>query len=1354
MAGSSALSRHAPGKPDNWVIDLTEDSDDEVAEIDPWTLPSFKPAIKREQSEQPVKVVDPSSAVPTEPVDEFEVFKNSECHTDDTSIPSEQASKHELAPGDGNDGNTAESSVKPDLPGQDNSYATTTQSQQGNDPNQNCDIATPAEHIFDRVAPASGEDNTAHTTQAFENDWLVLDNEDATTSEQQPGAGQLVVNNDVTTASEQPSGDSLVIQEAPDALTNQQCFGPGISVLNNEDAPAVDEMFEFDPSTIPEDTSTDHEQPTEFELPVLNDVHIEDFAALQAFTENSANFDGDVDLGNEEDAAEPAPLPAGGSQPVNGDVEMLDWNNELDENYKTANEENENKKAAFACLKKEFERKKSRDEVTQEEEIRFAAAEAAEQARLRDFERSQMEVEEAVEASNLPLGYEEEDTLFIPEVPDLPEHPQPKKRAGPKPKNRINAKELREAMSAGLEAGQANGKKPKRKTQNDGGQPRKRRQNPGPKKQPNKRGRKGGSKPNLTNLQSLGRTNVVDAARANADRPDMPTFTSKDKSKALNELIASIPTADQNSHSSERNAILEATKKFKGGGRGAVRSDGQGGWKLRGMESSLYHHQLLGAAFLCDRERSDAKPFGGMVCDEMGFGKTIQMIANMLEGKPDEGSPFKTTLIVAPPSLVHQWMVEMDKHVKDNALGRILRYHRDSRLISNDVVSDLQAYDVIVTTYGEVQRSYPMTDPPKHLSSEVKKNEWWKNFYLEHCGPLHKIKFHRIVLDEAHAIKNHTSKTSVAVRALTGTFRWAITGTPIMNYIEELYPYFSFLKVPHTGDYPTFCHNYCDNRSTREPVDMGRIHNILRAIMLRRTHVDSLFNAPIVKLPGISHTTHLVEFNSVERAIYNLVKRRYIHQINSYSASGELTANYRNVLSMLLRLRMLCSHIFLCQEALKQMFVAADIETLWRVTSKEVETADQDAPRVSTLVALRKMLQAKDNTIMTCQTKEGVQSVAATPEADTNDDLSTGAAFALTFKFRRFLRTLTESNTWAELHVRSMCAKCRLPPDEPMCTSCFHVYCKECLAAMDFERQQREEEKIACIECGAHFEETSPCSGLQELGFNSNEVAQRVEKLKTKRSKAAKNKSSTAAVRRGSASHSQTPAGEDDDELNEPPDWIEHGQVLSSAKLTATKAAILNWQEKNPREKIIIYTQFLGLCRILARMCDTEKWGYVSFNGKMTLEAREKAIENFRDKESISIMICSLRAGGIGLNLTMASKVIILDLWFNSSVEAQAYCRAFRIGQDKKVEVVRFAVKDSIDEDLIKMQDRKDVEVSGAIGPDSHGKRATIQQLLELFGSVQEEDDGQNEFILMEDEGESDDDENVDMSERLPPRPF
>lgn len=94
-------------------------------------------------------------------------------------------------------------------------------------------------------------------------------------------------------------------------------------------------------------------------------------------------------------------------------------------------------------------------------------------------------------------------------------------------------------------------------------------------------------------------------------------------------------------------------------------------------------------------------------------------------------------------------MHEMDKHVKGDALGRILRYHSGSRISSNNILADLMHYDVILTTYSEVQKGYPMPEPPKHLASEDKKNEWWAKFYRENVGPLHRIKFHRIVLDEA-----------------------------------------------------------------------------------------------------------------------------------------------------------------------------------------------------------------------------------------------------------------------------------------------------------------------------------------------------------------------------------------------------------------------------------------------------------------------------------------------------------------------------------------------------------------------------------------------------------------------------
>ncbi|EXJ93368.1 hypothetical protein A1O1_01760 [Capronia coronata CBS 617.96] len=1033
-----------------------------------------------------------------------------------------------------------------------------------------------------------------------------------------------------------------------------------------------------------------------------------------------------------------------------GDFDMQEWDSVQDPDPAF---ENVLAIAAFARRQEDYERKRSLGLANTVDDIQFAADQAAEQNRLRDLERSQRAWTDSPDQPELPPGYVEADSLFIPEQSEVHEIPV-QKRASPKPRNGISKQEMMQAMSGGIDTACTSSGKPKRKNSSttDNGPPKKGPRAAGGAKPAKRPPRKRAIKTSMTNLPSLGKSNIIRDAQANASRPDMPTFTARDKSKALRELIASIPSAERGQHNSDKKAILDATKKFRG--KGAVRSDGQGGWRHRDMESSLYNHQLLGVAFLRDRENSGSKPQGGMVCDEMGFGKTIQMIANILDGKPAEDSPFKTTLIVAPPTLLPQWMSEMDRHVKGNSLGRILRYHSGARLISNDILADLSAYDIILTTYGEVQKSYPIPDPPKHLSSEAKKNEWWEKFYQENVGPLHRLKFHRIVLDEAHQIKNHASKTSIAVCALTGVYKWCITGTPIMNYIEELYPYFRFLRVPHTGDYATFLHNYCNNRLSRDPISMGRIHNILRAIMLRRTHADTIFNAPVVKLPGITHTTHLVEFNDVERAIYNMVKTRYIYQINSYSRSGELTANYRNILAMMLRLRMLCSHILLCQDVLKRMFVAADIENLWRLTAKEVQ-ASGDENQKNMITTLRRMLQTKDNTLTTCQTKEAEADADPAANSETQNGEASGdvgKGFALSFKFRKFLRSLSESKTWTELHLRSTCGKCRLPPDDPVCTSCFHVYCKECISAMDYERQLRGETKSACLECGAHFEETSPCSGLKSLGFNSDSVARKVEKAKRK---SLPTSTGGQAGRSSDSRQASCGSGEETDEEDKDPDWIElmGSTVLPSAKLTATKAAILNWQQTARGEKIIIYTQFLGLCRILDKVCSAEGWGHVLFNGKMSLEAREKAIERFKHDPQVFIMICSLKAGGVGLNLNMASKVIILDLWFNSSIEAQAYCRAFRIGQQRKVEVLRFVVKDSIDEDLIKMQDRKDVEVTGAIGPDSHGKRATIQQLLSLFGEVQEE--GQNEFILVEDEDQNDDDDpNVPMADRLPPRPF
>ena len=375
-----------------------------------------------------------------------------------------------------------------------------------------------------------------------------------------------------------------------------------------------------------------------FELPNFDhfsdmDIDLDGLNALQQYNQNKADLDDDDIVYDLPDGAEPfvedlaengyrmtqaSPEPLGTVVDDNGDV--IDWSALMEEDAAAAHEL---RAAAFAKRKKEYERKKEMEINTQEDDIRFAAEKGEEQRRLRDLARSQMEVEEPPERTDMLQGLEEDDLLFVPEYAEA----QPKKKASPKQKNRLSKKDVDDAISAGIQAGFGTSRPPKRKAPvaSEDRQPKKRRgagKTGGTKKAAPKRGRKQG--PNMSNIASLGQTNIVAAAQANADQPDMPTFTSKNKEKALKELIASLPSAERSGAGSDRAAILEATKKFKG--RGAMKADAHGGWILKGMESSLYNHQLLGAAFLRERETGDSKPKGGMVCDEMGFGKTIQMM--------------------------------------------------------------------------------------------------------------------------------------------------------------------------------------------------------------------------------------------------------------------------------------------------------------------------------------------------------------------------------------------------------------------------------------------------------------------------------------------------------------------------------------------------------------------------------------------------------------------------------------------------------------------------------------------------------------------------------------------------------
>ncbi|KAL8735482.1 MAG: hypothetical protein Q9181_002789 [Wetmoreana brouardii] len=801
---------------------------------------------------------------------------------------------------------------------------------------------------------------------------------------------------------------------------------------------------------------------------------------------------------------------------------------------------------------------------------------------------------------------------------------------------------------------------------------------------------------------SLFSSNVFEEANNNLGASPAPKYSGKRKDEALKAMLINVPLENLKQARSESKSILECTKILGPRGRCYHAKDGRFG--LKGMTTTLYNYQVQGAAFMKSRELGEAEPLGGMLSDSMGLGKTLMVLACMVANPPLPTAGPKTTLIVCTTSLLMQWEREILKHAK--VLPLVLRHHATNRITGPGAYAILEKADVVITTYDEVRKSYPQFRPPKHIVLPEKKREWWEQQFEKMRDVLHRVHWYRIVLDEAQAIKNQDSLTSIACRGLMAKHRWAVSATPITNRVQELFAFFKLLRVKHTGDLETFKRNFCDPKN---PDSFARLHTFLRQIMLRRTHADTIMGRPLVLLPRNTQRTIELEFNPVERAIYESVQRCFIQVINQRGREGTLEKSFAHVLLMLLRLRQMTAHPFMLQNTIERLFEVEDIEKLMRLTVPD-DIAQKDPSR-NMLAIMKKMIPARVN--RTDDSPDvGPSTAAAEDNAEDDFAQQLETSGPLVFTFRRFLQNMVKGEKWDELKARSLCHKCRDAPEVPYVTDCYHLYCLECLRALQQEAAVRGEERATCCECGLVFEKASCCTGITELAVDAASSASDFSPT------------DNAATRRKL----------EKEDLK----WINYGgDVLPSTKTAAVVAQIEEWQREEPHKKIIVFSQFHILMTVLDKMFTQQEWGHVKYNGAMSQRAREKALSDFEDDPNCKIMIASLQAGGVGLNLTMASKVICVDLWWNSSVEQQAFCRVFRIGQESETFITRFVVKNTVDEKLQAMQKEKEAAIRQAIDDDKMLEALTVPELMSLFGDVQL-DENQKPFIVVDDDGEFD----------------
>ncbi|KAJ2699758.1 DNA repair protein rad16 [Coemansia sp. IMI 203386] len=335
----------------------------------------------------------------------------------------------------------------------------------------------------------------------------------------------------------------------------------------------------------------------------------------------------------------------------------------------------------------------------------------------------------------------------------------------------------------------------------------------------------------------------------------------------------------------------------------------EGVWWMSQQENTMFH--------------------GGILADEMGMGKTLQTIALLLANR---GKP---TLVVCPTVALLQWKAEIE--AATNALS-ILVYYGDDRqkiLDANGVVDQekLAQYDVILTTYAVMESGFRRERTGFRLRGELHKEP----------SVLHAIRWFRVVLDEAHNIKDRSSNSARAAFELKTERVWGLTGTPLHNRVGELYSLIRMTKTDPFSMY--FCHicpckslhwnfrnggKYCDqclhmytthfcywNMHVLKPIQqndvstlesrMGfkKLGRLLDSIMLRRTKVE---RAQDMGLPPRIVVTRRDKFSPDEEDLYVSLFSNYQREFDTYAMHGTVLNNYANIFELITRMRLAANH--------------------------------------------------------------------------------------------------------------------------------------------------------------------------------------------------------------------------------------------------------------------------------------------------------------------------------------------------------------------------------------------------------------------------------------------------------------
>ena len=232
-----------------------------------------------------------------------------------------------------------------------------------------------------------------------------------------------------------------------------------------------------------------------------------------------------------------------------------------------------------------------------------------------------------------------------------------------------------------------------------------------------------------------------------------------------------------------------------------------------------------------------------------------------------------------------------------------------------------------LASYTQVAQALPSEKDLTRIAGMRLSNEDWVKEFDKVQGDLLKYPYHRVVLDEAHAIRNPNTRTSKACVSLVSKHRWLLTGTPFHNSIDELYPYMRFLNCHWATDQRDFQTQF---GNLEEDTTKQRLETIISSIMLRRRVDETFLGAPILQIPKTHPIENIwVDLSVEERLIYDRLKGRFFDNMEMHRDVSD-RAKMRSYLACITRLRQAVSHPYLLEETMAKNFNKEDLNYLKR----------------------------------------------------------------------------------------------------------------------------------------------------------------------------------------------------------------------------------------------------------------------------------------------------------------------------------------------------------------------------------------------------------------------------------------